>query len=202
MTTHAGCRSGWLALLFVALSCGPASAFPWFSRYSPVDHERPLRPRTDYIILHTTEAAGDSAFNKLWRNGEAHYLVDRSGRVRQIIRQDKVAYHAGLSLWNGRQNIDKYSVGIEVVGYHNGSLTEAQASALRSLLVELKRVYRVSDNRVLTHSMVAYGAPNKWFRTAHRGRKRCGMLFALRSVRARLDCTASRVTIRMSRRVG
>ena len=34
--------------------------------------------------------------------------------------------------------------------------------------------------------MVAYGAPNRWHRRSHRGRKRCGMLFAHRSVRSRL----------------
>jgi len=39
------------------------------------------------------------------------------------------------------------------------------------------------------HSHVAYGAPNKWHKTKHRGRKRCGMLFAMPSVRRQLGLT-------------
>jgi len=34
---------------------------------------------------------------------------------------------------------------------------------------------------------VAYGAPNKWQPRSHRGRKRCGMLFATATVRAKLN---------------
>ena len=40
--------------------------------------------------------------------------------------------------------------------------------------------------RVVTHSQVAYGSPNKWHKCKHRGRKRCGMLFAMPSVRSYL----------------
>ena len=32
----------------------------------------------------------------------------------------------------------------------------------------------------------SYGAPNTWHKKKHRGRKRCGMLFAMPSVRAKL----------------
>ena len=42
------------------------------------------------------------------------------------------------------------------------------------------------DERVLTHSMVAYGDPNHWQKKPHRGRKRCGMLLALPAARTRL----------------
>ena len=173
------------ALGFMTL-CAPALAGWFSSRYSPRDAERPRRSRTDYIVLHTTEGAVLGAFRKLFQNGEAHFLVDRSGRVYMIIRQDKVAYHAGRSMWHGRENIDNCSIGIEVVGNYNGSVTDAQCAAIRQLLDNLKRSYRVSDDRVLTHSMVAYGGANRWFSTPHRGRKRCGMLFANPSLRLRL----------------
>ena len=43
---------------------------------------------------------------------------------------------------------------------------------------------------MLTHSQVAYGAPNKWQPRSHRGRKRCGMMFAMPSVRSKLNLTA------------
>ena len=47
-------------------------------------------------------------------------------------------------------------------------------------------MYRIPDERVVCHSHVAYGAPNRWHRCKHRGRKRCGMLFAMPTIRAQL----------------
>jgi len=120
------------------------------------------------------------------RNGECHYFVDQAGKVLRIIDRKRVALHAGRSMWKGRTSLDKCSIGIEVVGYHNKSITSAQCSALKELIAELQRIYEIPDERVLTHSMVAYGAPNQWHKRSHRGRKRCGMLFAKWSVRVKL----------------
>jgi hypothetical protein len=89
-------------------------------------------------------------------------------------------------MWEGRATIDNHSIGIEVVGYHNRDIREAQYTSLRELLRQLKSIYKIPDKNVLTHSMVAYGLPNRFHDGNHRGRKRCGMLFARPEVRARL----------------
>jgi hypothetical protein len=73
------------------------------------------------------------------------------------------------------------------VGYHNKRMPDVQLDAIRDLVKELKAMYRIPDERVVCHSHVAYGAPNRWHKFKHRGRKRCGMLFAMPSVRRRLD---------------
>ncbi len=154
--------------------------------YSPRNRERPWRKETRYIILHTTEGPSRGSGNKLKQRGEAHYMIDEVGRIYRVIDQQRVAYHCGRSMWNGRTSLDNCSVGIEMAGYHNRGHSVAQYRALRNLLNELKRVYRIPDARVLTHSMVAYGTPNRWHRRSHRGRKRCAMRFAMTSVRARI----------------
>lgn len=149
--------------------------------------ERPKRSETRYIILHTTEGAAKGSGEKLQRNGEAHYMIDTAGNIFVIVDIRRVAYHCGLSMWNGRSNLDTCSIGIEMVGYHNRNLTAAQIKSLRELIKEIRQKYRgISDDRVLTHSMVAYGAPNQWHRRPHRGRKRCGMRMAITSVRNQL----------------
>jgi N-acetylmuramoyl-L-alanine amidase len=153
---------------------------------SPRNAHRPLRPHTLYIVLHTTEGADSGSLDKVWRQGETHYFVKSDGGVLRIIDRDKIATHAGRSIWEGHRNIDDYSIGIEVVGYHDRDITDAQTSALRELLRQLKGTYGITDKRVLTHSMVAYGNPNRFFRRDHRGRKRCGMIFARPDVRSRL----------------
>ena len=186
-----GLRTRILVSLCVGLlTCGQAvCALNIGSRYSPRNSERPRRTRTDYIILHTTEGPAKGSLKKVTQRGEAHYFVDTDGRVLRIIHKSRVAFHAGRSMWNGRTNLDTCSIGIEVVGYHNRSITGAQYAALRELLNQLQRIYSIPDARVLTHSMVAYGAPNRWHKRSHRGRKRCGMLFARESVRRRLGLT-------------
>ncbi len=154
--------------------------------YSPRNRERPKRRYTRYIVLHTTEGPSAGSLKKLHANGEAHYFVDRDGKVLRIISRGRVAYHAGRSMWDGRTNLDDTSIGIEVVGYHNREPTWSQVRALRELLSDLQRIYKVPDDRVLTHSMVAYGAPNQWHRRSHRGRKRCAMVFARSTLRSRV----------------
>jgi N-acetylmuramoyl-L-alanine amidase len=164
------------------------------NQYSPLNMERPARSRTDYIILHTTEGGDRSSLMRVRRAGLAHYLVMTDGRVYRIIHRSREARHAGLSMWNSRQNLDQISIGIEVVGYHNRPLTERQIDALHELLRQLKSLYRIPDDRVLSHSMVAYGQRNRWHAQAHRGRKRCGMQFAQPELRARLGLTTRPVS--------
>ena len=179
--------------LFLACAASNlAAAIPLYPTYKfQRNSERPVRRETRFIILHTTEGPAKGSGEKLKRYGEAHYMIDEIGRVYEVVNIKRVAYHCGLSMWNGRSNLDECSIGIEMVGYHNRNLTQEQINSLRDLIAELKRRYPgISDERILTHSMVAYGSPNQWHKRNHRGRKRCGMKMAASSLRARLGIRA------------
>ena len=165
-----------------------ASALDISNRYrSPRNPERKVRTSTELIVLHTTEAPARSSLNKLSDRGEAHYCVTEEGRVYAIVDRDREAFHAGRSMWRGKEDVDKFSIGIECVGYHDKAMPTVQLAAIRDLVRELKRMYRISDDKVVCHSHVAYGTPNRWQKRRHRGRKRCGMLFAMPSVRKMLQ---------------
>ena len=171
-------------ILAVVFALMPAAALEISNRYrSPRSSERKIRPSTDFIILHTTEAPARSSLNKVSERGECHYCVTEEGTIYRIVDRDREAFHAGRSMWNGRTDIDKYSIGIECVGHHDRKMSVVQLYAIRDLVKDLQRLYHLSDDKVMTHSMVAYGEPNKWQKRRHRGRKRCGMLFAMPSVR-------------------
>ena len=175
------------ALLFLAFLASGASALDISNRYrSPRNAERRVRKSTELIVLHTTEAPAKSSLNKLCERGEAHYCVTEVGTVYRIIDRDRVAFHAGRSMWNGKEDVDEFSIGIECVGYHDKAMSLVQIRAIRDLVKELQKMYKIPDERVVCHSHVAYGAPNKWQKKNHRGRKRCGMLFAMSSVRTQL----------------
>ena len=177
--------------ILAAVSALTGAAIDASGRYrSPRNPERKVRSSTELIVLHTTEAPARSSLNKLSDRGEAHYCVTENGTIYAIVDRDREAFHAGRSMWNGKEDVDKFSVGIECVGYHDKPMPSVQITAIRNLVNELKAMYRLSDDRVVCHSHVAYGAPNKWHRSKHRGRKRCGMLFAMSSVRKALGLNA------------
>ena len=182
-----GIRAG-IALILVMVFAPSAGAVNASMRYrSPRNPERRVRASTELIVLHTTEAPARSSLNKLSDRGEAHFCVTEEGGVYAIVDRDRVAFHAGRSMWNGKEDVDNFSIGIECVGYHDKPMPMAQLAAIRTLVKDLKAMYRIPDERVVCHSHVAYGSPNKWQKRKHRGRKRCGMLFAMPSVRRVLD---------------
>ena len=181
-----------ILLMTVAANELPASpsSFRIRNKYSPLNSKRPLRPYTKYIILHTTEGEEAGSLNKVYLEGLANYFVSKSGVIYRIIDKRKIARHAGRSMWDGQTTIDNYSIGIEVVGYHDKDIMDAQYDAVRELLRQLQSMYDIPDDHVLTHSMVAYGSPNRYHPYNHRGRKTCGMIFANPEVRARLGLEA------------
>ncbi len=182
-----------MGLALALLAPAPLRAAPLVLKddyRSPRNKERDLRKTTTLIVLHTTEAPAKSSLNKLSERGEAHYCVVENGTVYRIVDRDREAFHAGRSMWNGKEDCDEFSIGIEVVGHHDQAVTLLQLDALKELIARLKRMYSIPDARVVCHSHVAYGAPNTWHKKKHRGRKRCGMLFAMPSVRAKLGLTA------------
>jgi len=153
---------------------------------SPRNPERKVRTSTELIVLHTTEAPARSSLNKVSDRGECHYCVTEEGTVYAIVDRDREAFHAGRSMWKGKEDVDKFSIGIECVGYHNKAMPSVQVTAIAKLVKELQKMYRIPDECVVCHSHVAYGSPNKWHKSKHRGRKRCGMLFSMPSMRQRL----------------
>ena len=173
-----------------ALHCAGAPLVLKDDFRSPRNKERPLRKATRLIVLHTTEAHARSSLNKLSERGEAHYCLTEKGEAYRIVDRDREAFHAGRSMWNAKEDCDEFSIGIEVVGHHDQAMPVVQLEALKELVARLKKMYGVADAQVVCHSHVAYGAPNQWHKCKHRGRKRCGMLFAMPSVRAKLGLRA------------
>ena len=163
---------------------------------SIVDFRSRLNPRfkkvkrknTKYIVVHTSELGLKTTLRvvskgKHFRSGRrthgghTHYVIARNGRTYRILDKKYVADHAGLSMWNGEKNLSNISIGIELIGYHYAPISEKQYQSVGILIDILQDAYQIDDRAVLTHSQVAYGIPNRWFRKNHRGRKRCAKNF-------------------------
>jgi hypothetical protein len=157
------------------------------SRLNP-RFKRVKRKNTKYIVVHTSELGLETTLRvvsegKRFRNGRCtsgghtHYVIARNGSTYRILDKNYVADHAGLSMWNGEEDLSNISIGIELVGYHYAPISEEQYKSVGILIDILQGAYNLDDRAVLTHSQVAYGKPNRWFRKNHRGRKRCAKNF-------------------------
>lgn len=85
----------------------------------------------------------------------AHFLLRRNGELLQFVSCDRRAWHAGASSWQGREDCNDYSIGIELEGLEGGRFEPAQYAALPPLLAALVRRYPL---RAITgHEHVAPG---------------------------------------------
>ena len=88
-----------------------------------------------------------------------HYLIDQKGIVIKMVEENKVAWHAGKSKWKNFNNLNKNSIGIELVnkGHEFGyeKFSDVQIRKLINLCLYLKRKYKIKNSHVLGHSDIA-----------------------------------------------
>ena len=88
-----------------------------------------------------------------------HYLINRKGSVIKLVNENRVAWHAGKSRWKNYRNLNKNSIGIELVnkGHNFGyqKFTILQIKNLIKLCIRLKKKYNIKTCNILGHSDIA-----------------------------------------------
>lgn len=130
------------------------------------------------VILHYTAAPFASSLYTLTRDGvSAHYLLPdpeepsyrAAGydelRAFRLVDEDKRAWHAGVSHWGGRDNLNSRSIGIELVNlalddagvFTFPAYAEEQIEVLVALLRDIVSRYpQIGPVDILGHSDVAF----------------------------------------------
>lgn len=86
----------------------------------------------------------------------AHALIDRSGTLTQFVPFHKRAWHAGQSSFEGRENCNDFSIGIELEGTDDIRYEACQYSALARLIEALRAAYpALAEAPVVGHSDIA-----------------------------------------------
>lgn len=88
----------------------------------------------------------------------AHALIRRDGSVVQFVRCLDRAWHAGRSCFDGREECNDYSIGIELEGADQIPYTDAQYRRLASLARLVMQAWpEVTPERITGHSDIAPG---------------------------------------------
>ncbi len=85
----------------------------------------------------------------------AHFFIRRDGALIQFVPCGLRAWHAGPSQWQGREQCNDFSVGIELEGTDTEPFTTAQYESLDIVLSTLRRTYPITD--IVGHSDIAPG---------------------------------------------
>ncbi len=143
---------------------------------SPNQGERPADTEISLVVLHNISLPPDEFggewvehffVNQLDRTAHpyfaeiadlqvsAHFFIRRCGRLVQFVSADCRAWHAGRSTWDGRENCNDFSIGIELEGSDHQPFAEEQYETLWDVLDALRERYPI--DAIAGHCHVAPG---------------------------------------------
>lgn len=86
----------------------------------------------------------------------AHCWIRRCGEIVQFVPFHQRAWHAGVSRFAHRKNVNDFSIGIELEGTETAPFTQAQYHSLNQLIDVLRNTYpTLSQAPVVGHSDIA-----------------------------------------------
>ena len=145
-------------------------------RPSPNFNERPQDTAVSLLVIHNitlppgqfgTPYIADLFLNQLdltadpWFSNveglkvSAHFVIDRLGQVTQFVSCDERAWHAGISSFDGREQCNDFSIGIELEGTDDVPFEDAQYERLATLTQCLRDRYPLTA--ATGHSDIAPG---------------------------------------------
>lgn len=86
----------------------------------------------------------------------AHCFIDRKGMIQQFVSFLERAWHAGRSSFDGLQECNDYSIGVELEGTDDQAFTENQYRSLCKLAKVLMLEFpAIAPSRITGHSVIA-----------------------------------------------
>jgi len=144
-------------------------------RRSPNHGRRPPGVRVDCLVLHA-DASRTEEGTIGWlcdpvSKVSYHFLVHRDGNITQLVPGEMRAWHAGASSFQGRANVNDFSLGVAFANRQDGEPFQvAQLQRGVELCADLCWEYRIPLTRITTHAAIAPGRktdPGPLFPLAH-----------------------------------
>lgn len=115
----------------------------------------------DMIVLHYTgNGTLEQVLNKLADPASkvsAHYVVDKDGTVYEMVNPDRRAWHAGVSNWQGKRDINSRSIGIEIINNGRDPYPLRQLDIVAALCRHFIEKHDIPLYNVVGHSDIAPG---------------------------------------------
>ena len=115
-----------------------------------------------FIIIHYTALPNCSEAISYLCNSKnkvsSHFLISQKGDIYYLVDEAKRAWHAGISYWNGYQDLNSLSIGIELDFSNNSAnnkYSRTMITTLIKLIKKLKKKYNIQNENVLGHSDIA-----------------------------------------------
>lgn len=114
----------------------------------------------EYIVLHHTwswEGTIKWVLNQLtvWPVS-CHFVCDINGDIYRIGQLKDILWHAGISSWRGRKDMNRYSIGIEII-WPLPWFTNAQRKSVRELCSFLVGSLGIPVENIIRHKDIAPG---------------------------------------------
>ena len=132
-------------------------------RPSPNHDARPPGAPIDTLVIHYTGMR--TAAEALARLADpaakvsAHYVIEEDGTIWRMVDETRRAWHAGVSAWRGRRDLNDVSIGIELVnpGHEWGyrPFPVLQLAALADLGLALLSRHPIAARNIVAHSDIA-----------------------------------------------
>lgn len=116
--------------------------------------------KISFLVMHHVEGnSADHAISQFINHKvSSHYLIDQNGVIFQLVDENDIAYHAGISSWRNVESLNKDSIGIEFV--NNNPLKQNFSKEQMIAGVELSKYliakYDIEPRNVVGHSDIAY----------------------------------------------
>ena len=118
--------------------------------------------KIDFLILHHLQAnsIAETLEALEYHQVSAHFLIDKNGKIVQLVDENDVAFHAGVSFWNGFEGLNINSIGIEFVNSDpfSNNFSHEQMLAGVDLASYLINKYNIQSRYLLGHSDIAYNS--------------------------------------------
>src|SRR5690606_7806863 len=84
-----------------------------------------------------------------------HYLVGRDGAVYRLVPEERRAWHAGLSVWEGRYNVNDYSIGIGLSNDGREPYPPEQIRSAGELAADICARWGIPLSRIVGHHHIS-----------------------------------------------
>ena len=111
----------------------------------------------DQFFTNKLDPKKDPYFEEIYEmKVSSHLFIDRKGFLTQFVPFDKAAWHAGVSVFKGRENCNEFSIGIELEGTDDLEYPPNQYKTLTEATKALMKAYPdISLDNIVGHKDIA-----------------------------------------------